>query len=37
MSFQEANLFAFRLIHSAGLREEEARWRYELMMHSERR
>lgn len=34
MNFEEANLFAFPLIHGAGLAEEEARWRYELMMNA---
>jgi tetratricopeptide (TPR) repeat protein len=34
MNFEDANLFAFPLAHSAGLAEEEARWRYELMMSS---
>ncbi len=34
MNFEEANLFAFPLVHGAGLAEEEARWRYELMMNA---
>ncbi|HEY6263795.1 MAG TPA: tetratricopeptide repeat protein [Candidatus Acidoferrum sp.] len=34
MNFEDANLFAFPLAHSAGLAEEEARWRYESMMSS---
>jgi tetratricopeptide (TPR) repeat protein len=34
MNFQDANLFAIPLVHSAGLAEQEALWRYDLMMHS---
>jgi predicted Zn-dependent protease len=34
MNFQDANLFALPLVHSAGLAEQEARWHYDLMMHS---
>jgi predicted Zn-dependent protease len=34
MNFEEVNLVALPLIHSAGLAEEEARWRYELMMNA---
>ncbi|MFZ0908835.1 MAG: tetratricopeptide repeat protein [Candidatus Acidiferrales bacterium] len=32
MNFEDANLIAIPLVHAAGLAEEEARWRYELMM-----
>jgi len=32
MNFADVNLFAYPLVHSAGLAEVEARWRYELMM-----
>ena len=32
MNFEEANLFAFPLAHSADLAELEVRWRYEFMM-----
>ena len=35
MNFEDASLFAMPLVHSAGLAEEEARWQYDLMMHSE--
>ena len=35
MSFQDANLFAIPLVHSAGLAEEEARWHFDLMMRSD--
>ena len=34
MNLEDANLFALPLVHSAGLAEEEARWRYEIMMKS---
>jgi predicted Zn-dependent protease len=34
MNFEKANLFAFALVHSAGLAEEEAGWRYEFMMNA---
>jgi predicted Zn-dependent protease len=34
MNFEDANLFAMPLVHSAGLAEQEARWHYDLMMHS---
>ncbi len=34
MNFQDTNLFALPLVHSAGLAEQEARWHYDLMMHS---
>ena len=34
MNFQDANLFAIPLVHSAGLAEEEARWHFDLMMRS---
>jgi hypothetical protein len=33
MNFEDANLFAVPLVHSAGLAEEEARWQYDLMTH----
>ncbi len=34
MNFQDANLFAIPLVHSAVLGEQEARWHYDLMIHS---
>ena len=34
MNFEDASLFAMPLVHSAGLVEQEARWQYDLMMHS---
>jgi cellulose synthase operon protein C len=34
MNFEESNLFAFPLVHSAGLAEEEASWRYDFMMNA---
>ncbi len=35
MNYEEAVFFAFPLVHSAGLGEEEARWHYEIMMNSD--
>ena len=35
MNFQDANLFAIPLVHTAGLAEEEARWHFDLMMYSD--
>jgi cellulose synthase operon protein C len=37
MRAEEANLYAFPLVHSAGLAELEARWRYEWMMSAPER
>jgi predicted Zn-dependent protease len=34
MNFEDANILALPLVHSAGLAEEEARWRYEIMMNA---
>ena len=34
MNFEEVNFIVLPLAHSAGLGEEEARWRYELMMNA---